>query len=190
MAFDVDKYMHGCCQYFALAFAEMFNGRVCLWLDVDYDAPDEQHSTRLCHAYAEIVDGLYVDAAGAFHNISVRESDFEYNEQHIVKLSIDDAKKHLRKLGIPYGDTEIKREVREFLRNNTLCLDVRIADGRVYPAGLFCIVPNRECVLISLYNEMTAMFAQHITRLAYSTFAQSVVGQLGFLANKGWYGKR
>lgn len=185
MIFDVDKYMYGYCQYFALAFAEMFNGKVCLWLDVDYAAPDERHSTRLCHAYVEILDGLYVDAAGAFHNINVRESEFEYNEQHIVKLSIDNAKKYLRKLGIPYGDTETKREVREFLRNNMLCLNVRLQDDRTFSFGLYCVSKNLDFVGLMHYNIQG--FAPCITKFSSTTFAQSVVGQRGFLTNKGWY---
>lgn len=187
MMFDVDKYMHGYCQYFAIAFAEMFDGNVCLWLDVDYDAPDEQHSTCLCHAYAELSDGLYVDAMGAFCNISVREDEYEFNEQHIVRLSVEDAKKQLRKLGVPYGDEKTKREVKEFLHNNMLCLDVRIVDGPINHVGVFWASRRKNLVGVVPYSVANHKFAEHTESVSYTALPQIVVGQHGFLANPCWY---
>ena len=77
--FEKEVYMHGACHYFAIQAAEMFNGKVCLWLDRDYTL-EEGKDIVLCHAYAKIADGFYVDAYGPFSDISQRENEFEFNE--------------------------------------------------------------------------------------------------------------
>ena len=119
-----DKFYFENSQYFAIAYAKLFNCKVCLWLDTDYYARDPKKSVRLCHAFVQIVPGLYADAAGGFTQLSCRYHDFEYNEVNIkVCNTLDEAKQILRKLDVPYTDSQTKHEVLEFLSNNVLCFE-------------------------------------------------------------------
>ena len=78
----------------------MFHGKVCLWLDRDY-MKDEGEDVGLCHAFAKIADGFYVDAAGPFFDISDRDNYYEYNEKRIVECTVEEAKKILKNVGTP-----------------------------------------------------------------------------------------
>lgn len=184
-----DKYMHGYCQYFAIAVAEMFGGKVCLWLDKDYDAPDEEHSIRLCHAYAMLAEDFYVDVDGFFKHISIREDEFDFNEQNIAVLSIDEAKKLLRKLRIPYGDAETKREVISFLHNYLLCFSAGIYYSKEEVYGLDCVGRRRDFIGLVKYD-VNKQTVGDLT-VAPRTFATNrVIKSLGFLPAPSWYKHR
>ena len=193
--FDKQLYMHGACQYFAIQAAEMFHGKVCLWLDEDYEINEDYPTTVLCHAYAKIAEGLYVDDYVAFGSIKDREDEFEYNEQNIVECTIEEAKKILKDLKIPFTNPEMKKNAREFLRNNMLAFYVLYGEG-YYNFGLCGRIaegPERgsfDFVLLNPYNQKQNNFGQMLSKIHTNLFIKGIKHSYGFIPNKNWYYKK
>ena len=193
--FDKQVYMHGACQYFAIQAAEMFHGKVCLWLDRDY-MKDEGEDVGLCHAFAKIADGFYVDAAGLFFDISDRDNYYEYNEKRIVECTVEEAKKILKKIGISCTNPEMKKNAREFLRNNMMAFEVLYGDGYYYYFGLCGRIaegPERgsfDFVLLNPYNAKENKFGSMVSKIHTNLFIKGCQMSFGFKPNKGWYYKK
>ena len=189
--FEKEVYMHGACQYFALQVATMFGGRVCLWLDRDYTL-EEGKDTVLCHAYAKIADGLYVDAYGPFSDISQRENEFEFNEQNIIECNIEEARKILEGLKVPFTNREGKRNAREFLRDNMMTFDV-LYNNIIYTFGICgrCVERGKfDSLLLNSYNKENNTFSNYINTIPTETFIRGIQKSYGFKENKGWYYKK
>ena len=189
--FEKEVYMHGACQYFAIQVAEMFNGKVCLWLDRDYTL-EEGKDTVLCHAYAKIADGFYVDAYGPFSDISQRENEFEFNEQEIVECTVEEAKKILSSIKVPFTNREGKRNAREFLRNNMMIFDI-FYNNISYTFGICGRYAERgkfDYLLLNSYNIANNTFGQFIHKIPTDVFVQGIKKSYGFKENKGWFYKK
>lgn len=119
------EYFYEYSQYFAIAYAKLYNCKICLWTDTDYYAVGTKPIHYLCHAFVQVCPNLYVDAAGAFTQISTRYADFDYNEANIMVCdTVDKAKSVLRKIDVPYTDKEVKHKVQQYLKNNVLCYEI------------------------------------------------------------------
>jgi len=192
--FDKQLYMHGACHYFAIQVAEMFHGKVCLWLDEDYEINEDYPVTVLCHAYAKIAEGLYVDAYGPFSDIREREDEFEYNEQDIVECTVEEAKKILKDLKIPFTNPEMKRNAREFLRNHMMAFYVLYGEG-YYNFGLCGRMlegkerGNFDFVLLNPYHVRENNFGKMVSKIHTNLFIKGIQKSYGFQPNKGWYYK-
>lgn len=113
--YDKDWYMHGLCQYFAIEYVKLFGGRVWLCIDYDYDLD----CPCLCHAFVEVRKGQFLDAYGYFSDPDERmDEEFEYNEKNYFTGTLDEVKRVLRSMKVPYGNEEHKKNVREFLKEN------------------------------------------------------------------------
>ena len=192
--FDKQVYMHGACQYFAIQAAEMFHGKVCLWLDRDY-MKDEGEDVGLCHAFAKIADGFYVDAAGPFFDISDRDNYYEYNEKRIVECTVEEAKKILKKIGISCTNPEMKKNAREYLRNNMMAFEVLYGDGYYYFGLCGRIADGPECgsfdfVLVNPYDAKENKFGSMVSKIHTNLFIKGCQMSFGFKPNKGWYYKK
>ena len=189
--FEKEVYMHGACHYFAIQAAEMFNGKVCLWLDRDYTL-EEGKDIVLCHAYAKIADGFYVDAYGPFSDISQRENEFEFNEQEIVECTVEEAKKILKSLKVPFTNREGKRNAREFLRDNMMVFDI-LYNNILYTFGICGRYADRgkfDYLLLNSYNIANNTFGQFIHTIPTDVFVQGIKKSYGFKENKGWFYKK
>lgn len=192
--FDKQLYMHGACQYFAIQAAEMFHGKVCLWLDRDY-MKDEGEDVGLCHAFAKIADGFYVDAAGPFFDISDRDNYYEYNEKRIVECTVEEAKKILKKIGISCTNPEMKKNAREYLRNNMMAFEVLYGDGYYYFGLCGRIAEGTErgsfdFVLLNPYDAKENKFGSMVSKIHTNLFIKGCQMSFGFKPNKGWYYKK
>jgi len=120
-------FMHGHCHYLALGMAEEYGSKIGLWLDYD----EYLQKDVLVHAFSVIGDSLYFDAEGCFIDLRERIDEFEYNnEPNIIIVSKEEAKKIFRRMKIPYGNTQIKRFIREKLRSNVIIFQMRLkSDG-------------------------------------------------------------
>lgn len=185
MKFDTHKYMHGYCQYFAIEAAKLFNGKVVLWLDKD----EINDKTVLCHAYCEIIKGLYIDALGTFSDISEREEEFEFNYKMIDTYSIDEAKETFKQLKIPFTNVEDKKEAREFLRNNMAVVELNIKSSGVRPVGIYAKNESCESLLFLSYMKQENKFLPLIHGLGWSYFVKNIKSHEGFKYCKNWYRK-
>lgn len=187
--YDKEIYMHGLCQYFALAVNDLLGGTIHLWLDYD----EEMECQVLCHAFTEIVPGIFLDAYGVFHNISQREDEFEYNEMVIVSGDSAFAKKVLKDLKVPFTNVQHKKDVREFLRNNELVLKLEM-NAQHYLLGIVGhIKPDRlrkGKLLFNSYNISDKSFGGMIHAFNFDEVVNSYKGNLGFIENMGWYYKK
>ena len=181
--FDKEEYMYKLSQIFALQVAQMYQGRMCLWLDT------ENVQTKLCHAYAKLLDNIYVDAYGVFCDISQRENNFKYNTRKIVECTIENAKGILDELKVGYKEVELKRNAREFLRNNMLSFEMNIREkNRI--VGLYNIDRKNKRVTIMTYEEEAGKFGDYISIVSEKEFRGSLVNFCGFIANPKWYYKK
>lgn len=187
--FDKEIYMHGLCQYFALAAYDLLGGTIHLWLDYD----EEMDCQVLCHAFIEIVPGIFLDAYGVFHDISEREDEFEYNEMVIVSGDSDFAKKVLKDLKVPFTNVQDKKDAREFLRNNELVLKLEM-NAQHYLMGIVGhSKPERlrkGKLLFNSYNIADKSFGGMIHAFNFDEVVNSYKGNLGFIENMGWYYKK
>lgn len=143
--YDKNFYLYNASQYFAIAFTELFGGKVCLWLDkVDLDVDKNSYKEKdiskvtFYHAFSELTTDTYVDSVGLFNNIYVLEENFKYYDctrQIIITKTLENTKEFLNTLKVPFKDTEIKRNVREYLRNNILTFSIQEKEVR-YNLGL------------------------------------------------------
>lgn len=177
--FDTHIYMHGLCQYFAIAFAELFNCKVCLWLD--YDEINDREI--LCHAFAELQPGIFVDAKGVFYDLAERECDFEFNYKKVVDGTIDEMKAVLKRIKVPFTNTEAKKNAREFLRNNMLTFDL---NGQL--CGLY-YSKYKESVSVVWYDRQNNKYFQYVVSRNYQVFISDNRGCIGFIENLRWYYK-
>lgn len=119
-----DKFDFETSQYFAIAYAKLFNCKVCLWLDTVTNTTNYKKTQYFRQAFVQIYPGLYADAFGGFTDISSHYQGFDHNEVNIkVCDTVDEAKQILRKLKVPYTDPAIKQTILQFLSNNVLCLE-------------------------------------------------------------------
>ena len=119
-----DKFDFENSQYFAIAYAKLFNCKVCLWLDTVVNTTNSKKTQYFRQAFVQICPGLYADAFGGFTNISSHYQGYDHNEVNVkVCDTIDEAKQILRKLKVPYTDPAIKQTVLQFLSNNVLCFE-------------------------------------------------------------------
>ena len=156
---------------------------------------DEGEDVGLCHAFAKIADGFYVDAAGPFFDISDRDNYYEYNEKRIVECTVEEAKKILKKIGISCTNPEMKKNAREFLRNNMMAFEVLYGDG-YYHFGLCGRIlegPERssfDFVLLNPYNAKENKFGSMVSKIHTNLFIKGYQMTFGFKPNKGWYYKK
>lgn len=183
--YDAEYYMYGCCQYFAIAFVELFGGQVCLWLDEVYDDKGKEHSV-LCHAYTKLAPKLFVDANGIFKDISEREDEFELNSQRIIQGSVKEMKSVLKELRVPYTNIELKQNVREFLRNNLLTFLIE-EEGTKYPLGLVGRSNKGELLFV---DYKSGHFSNVIHSFSSNILNEKIRGTKGFQPNPQWYYKR
>ena len=127
--YDYEAYMHGYCQYFAFEAQKIYGGKICLWLDLDEITGNE----RLCHAFLEIAPGFCLDAYGVFSNLDERTEEFEYNYINVVSCTHKEAEEVLKRIKLKYTDSTLKKNVREYLRNNRLLMKVKHSNGYIYP---------------------------------------------------------
>ncbi len=192
--FDKKLYMGAACHYFAIQVAEMFYGKVCLCFDREY-GKNKDEDIGLVDAFAKIADGFYVDADGAFFNISDRDAYMGKNNKYILECTIEEAKQILKKIGISYTNTEMKKNAREFLRNNMLAFYVLYGDG-YYNFGLCGRIaegPERgsfDFVLLNSYNSNQNSFGQFVSKIHTNLFIKGINRTYGFIPNKNWYYKR
>lgn len=181
--FDKEEYMYNLSQIFALQAAQMYQGKMCLWLDT------ENGQTKLCHAYAKLWDNLYVDAYGVFCDISQRENNFKYNTRKIIECTIENAKSILDELNVAYKKVELKRNAREFLRDNMLSFELEI-EGKKRVVGLYNVDRKNKRVTIMSYDEREGKFGLYLSILPEKEFREGIVNCYGFIANPKWYYKK
>ena len=185
--FDKEAYMHGYCQYFAFEAQKMYGGKICLWLDLDEMTGKE----RLCHAFLEIAPGFCLDAYGVFSSLDERKDEFEYNYINVVSCTHKEAEEVLKRIKLKYTDSTLKKNVREYLRNNMLTFDY-FQNGYTYTMGICAITDfaGTECVLTYSYDMTKKVWGSYIHRIPLDAFVANIQKVYGFIPNKGWYYKR
>lgn len=116
---DIELFLHGYCEFFAIGFIKKFGGKLCACWDYN----ENINRTVLTHAYVKIADDTYVDASGIFKDDRTYiEDNFEELTEFrfVVYDSVDDAKRDFKKYAVPYTDKEIKQAVRDFFANCAL----------------------------------------------------------------------
>lgn len=192
-SFDRCWYMHGACQYYALAIADLLGGKIGLWLDRNYDFP-EGKDIVLCHAFACISNGLFIDADGAFKNISEREDEFEFNEQYIKLYSVEEAKKILKSIKVPYTEVKEKRNVREHLRNTMHVFDIKYG-GHIHTVGLCGTSIDRvggtarDMLLVRTFDKVHNKPTELTWQIPRDIFGGCVTRYCGEFEYKNWYYK-
>lgn len=149
--YDCEAYMHGYCQYFAFEAQKIYGGKICLWLDLDEMSGTE----RLCHAFLEIAPGFCLDAYGVFNDLKEREEEFEYNYINIVSCTPAEAEEVLKRIKLKYTDTTLKKNVREYLRNNRLLMKVKHSNGYIYNFTFSARTKmgTADCMIVNDYSE-------------------------------------
>ena len=185
LKYNKELYFNELSHYFAIATAELFGKRISIMLKDD----------NFVHAFAKIADGFYVDAAGPFFDISDRDNYYEYNEKHIVECTVEEAKKILKKIGISCTNHEMKKNAREYLRNNMMAFEVLYGDGYYYfgLCGRIAEGPERgsfDFVLLNPYNAKENKFGSMVSKIHTNLFIKGCQMSFGFKPNKGWYYKK
>lgn len=185
--YDRESYMHKYSQYFAIEFAKLFNCKICLWLEEDKIEGKE----ILCHAFAKIANNLYVDAYGVFTHISERYDDVKHKSVKIVEHTIEETKIRLKMAGVAITKPNIKRNVREYLRNNILLFNINI-NNMNYTVGYYgkSKVANTDNVMLRVYNTKNDTFSEYITQINMCSFLQTIKKSLGFCYDEKWYYKK
>ena len=170
--YDKEAYMHGYCQYFAFEAQRLYGGKICLWLDLDEMSGTE----RLCHAFLEIAPGFCLDAYGVFKDLSEREEEFEYNYINVVSCTPSEAEEVLKRIRLKYTDTTLKKNVREYLRNNRLLMKVKNPNGHIYPFTFSARDTSwgKDCFIVNQYNEKEKKSGQ----LAHTMRIEDILGGL------------
>lgn len=167
--FRIDDFAHGYCEYLSLAFAKMYGNKIEIWADIDYNIGDKG-MLILCHAYNEIISGLYIDANGIFSSINDIAEEYEYNEIYIYTYdNIDNAKAFFKKTKVPYTEKIVKDWIKEFLSTHVPVITLndnnkktRIAyEGIVYNENLVPLMMFRE--LDSTNNFSSKKFIPAVT---------------------------
>lgn len=162
-------FMHGYCHYLALGMADEYSSKIALWIDFD----EYLQKDVLVHAFSVIGDSLFYDNEGFFTDISERIDEFEYNYgPNIVIVTKDKAKKILRKMGIPYGDVEIKRFIRGKLRENSFVFQMRLkSDGiiRLFAYKGEAEMGGRKYIMVSQVDS-TGKVAEYLSKLSIDEF--------------------
>lgn len=130
--FNEEQYMHGYCHFFAIEIAKKYNGKIYLWLDYDEDSKQE----FLCHAYTEILPGIYVDAKGIFTSIDERKNEFNFNEINIFSGTIDEICEKLDEIHVSYREPKTTEHIQDFLSNHIITFTILYND-KLYDVG-FC----------------------------------------------------
>ena len=182
--YDTELYMHGLCQYFALAWNQMYGGNVVLWLDDGYDEDEDMPFTTLCHAFAELAPNLFVDAYGLFKELYGRDDEFDYYEQDFIINNANRIKKILDELRVPFDDEESKKNVKDYLKNNMLAFKLKI-DSKEYDFALYGT--DKENIYAINYDKVSNTFGSFIHQFNKNNFTNLFVEQYGFVSNKDWW---
>lgn len=170
--YDKEAYMHGYCQYFAFEAQKQYGGKICLWLDLDEMTGTE----RLCHAFLEIAPGFCLDAYGVFSNLDERTEEFEYNYINVVSCTPMEAETVLKRIKLKYTDASLKKNVREYLRNNRLLMKVKHSNGSIYPFTFSARTKmgNTDSFIVNQYDEKLKKSGS----LAHTIKVMDIVGGL------------
>lgn len=188
--FDKECYEHSLCHYFAIEMAKLYHCPICFWIDEFLDV-EGNPLTVLCHTFVKLAQGIYVDAYGVFRDISEREDEFEFNNpEPVIKVceTLEETKKFLKNLKIPFTDVECKRNAREFLRNHLLTLAVDY-NGHVYNFAIKGYIIQRDTYLCSQYNSGTGIIGKYIRIIPKSIIEKGFIYSFDFIFCKDWWAK-
>ena len=183
--YDKEAYMHGYCQYFAFEAQKMYGGKICLWLDLDEMSGTE----RLCHAFLEIAPGFCLDAYGVFSNLDERTEEFEYNYINVVSCTHKEAEEVLKRIKLKYTDSTLKKNAREYLRNNRLFMRVRHSNGSIYPFTFSARTDafGKDRILVNTYNEKEKKSNSLTHTLSVEEILNGLVEKPYMIEDINWY---
>lgn len=185
-SFRIDEFEHGYCEYLSLAFAKLYGNKIGVWADIDYDLGDNG-KLILCHAYNEIISGLYIDANGLFCSIEDISEEFEYNEIYVYTYStLDEAKVFFKKLKAPYTEKIVKDWIKEFLWTHApvITLNSNNETMRIAYEG---IIYNENLVPMMVFRKL---YENNVLGSKHYAPAVSVKNSIDFKSGKNVNGER
>ena len=176
--YDAKLYYKEYSQYFAFAFADMFGGKIHMMLNED--------RTGIVHTFVEFLPNCFIDAKGVFCDLSQRA---EFRFSYIASLSVGEAQEFLKKIKVKYTDVNIKKCVREYLRNNMLTFVVA-HNNTQYVIGLYAIgdMFGKKRVMFVSYDSNHG-FGSYISHFDVNYFVSNIIECKGFKSNPRWYYK-
>ena len=120
------SFLHGDCQYFALALAKLCKYKIVFWLDFD----GEIQKTCLVHAF-NYVEGLhdkriYIDIKGRRTWKDI-ENNFDYwDEPILITKDYEGALKLLKGIKVPYDDENLIKDAESFIIRNMSHYDTKV----------------------------------------------------------------
>ena len=138
------------------------------------------------HSFIEFLPSYFIDAKGVFRDISER-SDLKFTG--IQTVDLNDCQGIFKKLKIKFTDVTMKKNVREYLRDNMLTFDV-IHNNMEYTFGLYNIANmfGKDKVLVVMYHGKTG-FGSYIANFDLPYFSECIIKCRGFIENPRWYYK-
>lgn len=176
--YDAKLYYKENSQYFAFAFVDMFGGKIHMMLN--------ESRTEIVHTFVEFLPNCFIDSKGVFNNLSNR-SEFKFD--YIVSMNMMEAQEFLKKLKVKYTDVTLKKNVREYLRNNMLVFTV-FHNNTNYSIGLYAIgdMFGKPRVMFVSYDGSHG-FGSYISHFDVNYFANNIIDCKGFKPNLRWYYK-
>lgn len=120
------SFLHGNCQYFALALAKLFPFEIALWMEFD----EEVQKMCLVHAFASAIHSqekkLFIDVKGCRTWEDVK-NDFDYwEEPTLVIKDYKGALESLRRIEVPYDDENLIKDAESFIIRNMSHYDTKV----------------------------------------------------------------
>lgn len=152
--------------YYAIAFAKLYNGTIVIITEkVNGEDVFVTAYTKLCRRfYINDCSGYFVTALKLKPQQCIRT----FND-------ITRAKQYLQQLHITYTDTEIKRNISNYLHNNVLCISFKdVAQKRAYCVCLQKVDMQEKYISYKAYDANTRKPYKDIKLMSLSYFYNNV----------------
>ena len=111
------------------------------------------------------------------------------------KYTVEEAKKIFKKIGISCTNPEMKKNAREYLRNNMMAFEILYGDGYYYFGLCGRIAEGTErgsfdFVLLNPYDAKENKFGSMVSKIHTNLFIKGCQMSFGFKPIKGWYYKK
>lgn len=177
--FDKELYVKEGSQYFAIAYSKNIGTNIILCIDKDTD--------EFVYAFAKVCNYFYVDATGGFWDVREHLNYLNIKNVELVECGIKEAEEMLKKKKVYFTNVEIKRNAREFVRNNLVLFDIQIDDivHTMGLCGIHFIGKNKSAniITVSYYND-TKQWGSYYHTLNYLDFDLNVRNIYGFKEQK------
>lgn len=188
--FDKNLYMYEGNQYFALAAAELLDCPICIRWNRDCRLGEGRNQLP-CHSYVKLGNDLFLDAFGIFRHLSERQNWFGFNSSSVVECSKEQAKESYKTVKIPCTDVNMKKNAREFLRNNLMTVGYQ-KNGEYHIMGITKKMEmGGKCYFLTLsYDMPNNKWSSYYHTIDAEHFVANIKKSYGFIENKNWYYKK